>query len=79
MAEFTSTVTPKLISDALSAVRQWRAVTKVSSSSEVSDSILMWSHYADNHRGFCVEYGLRGLASEHPFPTWPFEGPALSS
>jgi len=67
MAEFTSTVTPKLIIDALSAVRQWRAVTKVCSFSEVSDSILMWSHYADNHRGFCVEYGLRGLASEHPF------------
>ncbi len=24
--------------------------------SENSDSILMWSHYARNHQGFCVEY-----------------------
>lgn len=24
--------------------------------SEYKDSILMWSHYADNHRGFCIEY-----------------------
>ena len=23
---------------------------------EVSDSMLMWSHYANNHRGFCVEF-----------------------
>ena len=26
--------------------------------SEQDDSILMWSHYADNHRGFCVEYNM---------------------
>ena len=25
--------------------------------SEVADHILMWSHYGDCHRGFCVEYG----------------------
>ena len=24
--------------------------------SEVYDSILMWSHYAQNHTGFCIEY-----------------------
>lgn len=24
--------------------------------SEVPDNMLMWSHYADHHRGFCVEY-----------------------
>ena len=24
--------------------------------SEISDSILMWSHYADYHRGICLEY-----------------------
>ncbi len=23
---------------------------------EKPDDILMWSHYADNHRGFCIEY-----------------------
>ena len=24
--------------------------------SEVYDSMLMWSHYAQNHTGFCIEY-----------------------
>lgn len=27
-----------------------------SSMSEVKDSMLMWSHYAQNHTGFCIEY-----------------------
>ncbi len=26
--------------------------------SEVYDSMLMWSHYAQNHTGFCIEYGF---------------------
>jgi hypothetical protein len=29
--------------------------------SEVMDSILMWSHYADNHKGFCMEYDFANL------------------
>jgi len=28
---------------------------------EVKDSILMWSHYADNHKGFCIEYDLQAF------------------
>ena len=31
--------------------------------SEKCDSMLMWSHYADSHRGFCVEYDLNLLQS----------------
>ncbi|MEC2714674.1 DUF2971 domain-containing protein [Bacillus cereus] len=27
--------------------------------SEVNDSILMWSHYANNHEGFCIEYDFK--------------------
>ncbi len=26
--------------------------------SEVDDSLLMWAHYTNNHRGFCAEYDL---------------------
>ena len=29
---------------------------KICSFSERNDSIVMWGHYADSHRGFCVEY-----------------------
>lgn len=28
----------------------------VLSLSEISDNILMWSHYADSHKGFCIEF-----------------------
>ena len=31
--------------------------------SEVRDDILMWSHYADSHRGTCLEFGLGGYKS----------------
>ncbi|MGA3372853.1 MAG: DUF2971 domain-containing protein [Terracidiphilus sp.] len=44
-----------------------RRNAKVCSFSAISDSILMWSHYADNHRGFCVEYDLDPLVPNHPF------------
>lgn len=26
----------------------------------------MWSHYADNHQGFCIEYDLEGLRADDP-------------
>lgn len=35
-----------------------RNTTGVSCFSESEDSLLMWAHYANNHRGMCVEYDL---------------------
>lgn len=35
-----------------------RSETGVSCFSESQDSLLMWAHYANNHRGMCVEYNL---------------------
>lgn len=32
--------------------------TKICCFSEINDSILMWSHYANNHKGFCIEYNF---------------------
>ena len=37
----------------------------VSCFSERSDSLLMWSHYANNHRGICVGYGLKELIEKY--------------
>ncbi|MEA4893630.1 MAG: DUF2971 domain-containing protein, partial [Oscillospiraceae bacterium] len=31
---------------------------------ETNTSVLMWSHYANNHTGFCVEYDLRNAAND---------------
>jgi hypothetical protein len=35
---------------------------KVCSFSERNDSMLMWAHYADNHRGFCIEYDIKSVS-----------------
>lgn len=35
--------------------------TKVACFCEVHDDARMWAHYADSHRGFCVEYPLASL------------------
>lgn len=34
---------------------------KVSSFAEKNDLLLMWSHYAQNHTGFCIEYDINSL------------------
>ena len=34
--------------------------------SESNDNMLMWSHYADSHKGFCVEYNLK-ILKEDPY------------
>ena len=39
--------------------------------SEVPDSLLMWSHYANNHRGFCVAYNLLDLNQKLHFSAVP--------
>ena len=29
--------------------------------SENNSSVLMWSHYADNHKGICIEYDFESI------------------
>lgn len=43
----------------------------ISCLSEVPDSLLMWSHYANNHRGFCVSYSLLALNQKLQFSAIP--------
>jgi hypothetical protein len=43
-----------------------RKTTIISCFCEKNDSIIMWSHYADNHKGFCVEYDFKSL----PYSDW---------
>ncbi|WP_400260900.1 DUF2971 domain-containing protein [Sphingobacterium sp. SG20118] len=38
---------------------------KVSCFSEISDDVLMWSHYADKHRGICIGFGLDIMCKEY--------------
>jgi hypothetical protein len=51
-------------------VRYWsntsRAGLSVVSVSENPKSVLMWSHYSDSHKGFCIEYDLSALDRADP-------------
>jgi hypothetical protein len=51
----------------VSRLAGFRKQAKVCSFSEVNDSLLMWSHYANHHKGFCIEYDLEALGADHFF------------
>lgn len=56
----------EMIEDILSTIVDTK-VFQIACFSEKKNSMLMWSHYADNHRGFVLEYDLRKMA----FPARP--------
>lgn len=43
---------------------KWKQQWHIISFSERVDSILMWSHYANEHKGFCVEYDTSQFKSQ---------------
>mgnify|MGYP005761965831 FL=1 len=45
--------------------------TGVSCLSELKDSLLMWAHYANNHRGFCVKYDMMEINRSLKFTAVP--------
>ena len=44
----------------------WQRRLKVASFTEVSDSLVLWSHYAQNHEGFRIEYNFSALGTSDP-------------
>jgi hypothetical protein len=45
--------------------RTVRATTGIYCVSEIPDDILMWSHYADYHRGVCLEFNGHAKLMQH--------------
>jgi hypothetical protein len=50
-----------IISAGVNFLRDVRKNMKVCSFSAANDSLLMWGHYAHDHKGFCIEYDLEAL------------------
>ena len=44
--------------------------------SETNDNSIMWSHYADEHKGFCIEYNFANFAPA-PHNSWYLLNPVL--
>lgn len=55
ITEYTAKNNQILISEKIEFIQE---SMKVSSFCENYNEFLMWSHYADSHRGFCIEYNL---------------------
>ncbi len=57
-----------------SQTKSWGDLAYICCLSEICDDMLMWSHYADAHKGICIEYDLKQLHDskcnilEHIFP-----------
>ena len=68
--DFRKTVNQKLRSlrDTFDELRNTMGVSCLS---ESDNSLLMWAHYANNHRGMCVEYDLLGINSALKFTAVP--------
>jgi hypothetical protein len=45
-----------------------RATTGIYCLSEKKNNILMWAHYADSHRGFCLEFSINNCLFKPVFP-----------
>ena len=48
-----------------------KRTTGISCLSESDSSLLMWAHYADNHKGMCVEYELLKISNQLKFTPVP--------
>jgi hypothetical protein len=46
----------------IKVLQDFRDKTKVCSFSAANDLLLMWGHYACEHKGFCIEYDLEPMA-----------------
>lgn len=45
--------------------------TGIACLTESCDSLLMWAHYANNHKGMCVEYALSAITNQLHFTPLP--------
>lgn len=54
-------------------VDRLKSTYKICSLTERLDSVVMWSHYGDNHRGFAMEYDFTALSPRCPLRLclWP--------
>jgi len=66
-AELLVQILPTAIKGVVDFLQARRSSLKLCSFSAVSDSIIMWSHYGNNHQGFCIEYDIEQFSSEDAF------------
>ena len=54
-----------LRNDVIECMDELKDAVRVVCLSETYDSMLMWSHYADEHRGLCIGYNLHDLIKNY--------------
>ncbi|MCJ8173213.1 DUF2971 domain-containing protein [Clostridium botulinum] len=64
MEEFQASIAPMIEEnkkDMELKFEQFRNNICICSLSEIKDSLLMWSHYSDSYKGFCIEYDFNDM------------------
>lgn len=56
---FYNVLDRKQIDDLGFCTNELKNLVRVASFTETKDNQLMWSHYADSHMGFCIEYNFK--------------------
>lgn len=59
------------IADIKAAFEKMRRELGIACFSESCQSLLMWAHYANNHRGICVQYNMRDMISKYNITPMP--------
>lgn len=44
-------------------IKKMQEIVRVASFTEINNSLLMWGHYAESHKGFCIEYDFSRVDS----------------
>lgn len=55
-----------IINSFFMGIKQAESQTHIACFSESCDSSLMWGHYADSHKGFCLEYDFGSVLQDCP-------------
>ncbi len=62
-AEINTEIINKMLKESYNDIRSSIKDTRITCFSEDNKSILMWSHYSDNHKGLCIEYNFKELSN----------------
>lgn len=58
LSGYVGIISPKSLDELRQHLLKFKKEMLVACFSETNTSVLMWSHYARNHTGFCIEYNL---------------------
>lgn len=70
LSSFKRPTKPQLYDAMVGIFEKYREYAYIGCFTETNESLLMWSHYADNGKGICVDYCLTNIDISYLFPVY---------